>query len=247
VFTAEERGAVRERVLALARAEPRIMGAALTGSVVAGAEDRWSDVDIFLGVAEGFEVEDVLDGITSRIAEELDPVHHWDLRASPAVYRVFLLPSCLQVDVAVTPAADFGARSPRFRAVFGEPITREPNPLPTFDELAGRGWLDVSHANAAIERGQPWRAEYHVSSLRDMTLALACLRLGETPYYAKGVDRLPADVTAPLADTLVSSVGAPELRRALRAATAVFLHEVHAAEPAVADRLEGPVLELAGG
>jgi hypothetical protein len=247
MFTADERRRVRERILGLARSDARVMGAAVTGSAAAEAEDRWSDVDLFLGVADGVEIETVLADLTSRIDEELQPLHHWDLPAGPAIYRVFLLPSCLQVDVAATPASDFGARSPRFRIVFGEAVAREPNPLPTFDAVAGRGWLDVSHANAAIERGQLWRAEYHVASLRDQTFALACVRLGQTPYYAKGIHRLPTDVTAPLEDTLVSRLDAPELRRALRAATASFLREVEAAQPAVARRLEGPVLELAGG
>ena len=71
----------------------------------------------------------------------------------------------------------------------------------------------------AIERGRPWEAAYWVASVRDQTLALACLRLGESPHYSRGVDRLPPDVTAPLEETLVSrgqrrtSSGVPSARR----------------------------------
>ena len=50
---------------------------------------------------------------------------------------MFLLPDCLQVDVAFTPAADFGARGPNLRTVFGSPVEREHNPPPAFDDLFG--------------------------------------------------------------------------------------------------------------
>jgi len=63
-------------------------------------------------------------------------------------------------------------------------------------------------SRAAIARGKPGHAEYLISELRDHTLALMCLRLGESTAYAKGVDRLPTSVTNPVADTLVRSLTA---------------------------------------
>ena len=50
-------------------------------------------------------------------------LHHWDLRSGPTVYRVFLLPGGLELDVAVTPAAEFGAHGPKFRLLFGESVS----------------------------------------------------------------------------------------------------------------------------
>ena len=47
---------------------------------------------------------------------------------------------------------------------------------------------------SCIERHRPWQAEYWISGIRDQTLALACLRLGEPAHYAKGADALPAAV-----------------------------------------------------
>ena len=83
--------------------------------------------------------------------------------------------------------------------------------------------------------------------MRDQTLSLACLRFGEVPTHARGVDRLPHDVTAPLEDTLVGGLEVEELRRALRASTRCLLAEVSGADSPLADRLEGPLLELTGG
>jgi len=237
LFTPDDREHVRARLLELAREDDRITGAALTGSAAEGTEDRWSDVDVFLGVADGVDHEHVLAEWSELIYEELGVLHHWDVRSGAAVYRVFLLPNCLQVDVAFVPAADFGARGPKFRTVFGSPVKREHVPPPAFDDLAGLGWLSILHSRASIERGRAWQAEYWVSSVRDQTLALACLRLGVPAFYAKRIHRLPTEVTLPLGETLVHSLEPEELRRALRAAARCFLDELRLHDPGLADRL----------
>ena len=49
MFTIEQRDNVRDRVLEMARADPRVTGGALTGSMAIGAEDEWSDIDVTFG------------------------------------------------------------------------------------------------------------------------------------------------------------------------------------------------------
>ena len=70
---------------------------------------------------------------------------------------------------------------------------------------------------------------------------------GENATYARGIDRLPAEVTGPFEDALVRSLEPDELRRALGAATRCLLHEVRLADEALAKQLEAPLLEAAGG
>jgi hypothetical protein len=224
-----------------------VTGAAITGSAVTDDEDRWSDVDIFLGIAENAHIDTVVADWTHAVYTEERAVAHWDLRAPAALYRVFLLDSCLQVDIAFTPESKFGPGGPRFRTVFGDEVAVTPAGGPTFDDVAGLGWLGVLHANAAVERGRLWEAEYWISSVRDQALSLACLRFGESPSYARGYDRLPKDVTGPYEDCLVRSLEARELRRALADVTTGLLHEIRCEDAALADRLEGPLLEVAGG
>jgi predicted nucleotidyltransferase len=55
VFTPGTRQRLREALVAAASADDRIIGAALTGSATVGREDRWSDVDLALSVAEGID------------------------------------------------------------------------------------------------------------------------------------------------------------------------------------------------
>lgn len=246
MFTPEDRERVRAALVARANEDPRVTGAALTGSVVRGEEDRWSDVDLFLGVAESSPIGEVIADWTNALCREERVVHHFDVHAGAAVYRVFLLPSGLQVDVAFTPASSFGARGLSFRALLGDPVEVKPPDPPAFRDLTGLAWLAVLHARTAIERARLWEAAHWIAAVRDQTLALACLRLGEPTAYARGVDRLPDEVTAPLEDSLVRHVEAAELRRALRAVTRSLIDEISSRDAELGQRLEAPLLEATG-
>jgi pimeloyl-ACP methyl ester carboxylesterase len=245
VFTSDQREAVRKRLLELAETDPRITGAAVTGSAADGREDRWSDIDLFFGVADHVALAAVVADWSGHLYRELGALHHFELTASAAVYRAFLLPSCLEVDLGFTPAERFGPVGRHFRAVFGEaaqpPLVTPPDP----GHLIGLAWHRVLHARSCIERHKPWQAEYWISGIRDQTLALACLRLGKPTDYAKGADALPSAVTGELEAALVRSLEPDELRRALRVAAARLIPELYATDPDQARRLEGPIRELA--
>jgi hypothetical protein len=247
VFTPEDRHRLRQGLLDRARRDRSVTGAALTGSAARSAEDRWSDVDLFLGIAPDADLSDVIEDWTRMMYEEENIAHHWDLRSDSAVYRVFLLTNCLHVDIAFTPESDFDARGPGFDVVVGTAVETRPARTPNVDDVAGLGWLGVLHAHAAIERELPWQAEHWVAAVREQTLSLACLRHGVPAVHGRGTDRLPTHVTRPLEATFVSRLTPGELQRALRAATACFLEEVRWTDPRLAKRLEPPLTELAGG
>jgi hypothetical protein len=245
MFTTAERDEVLARVLELAQADPRVTAGALIGSMSVGAEDDRSDIDITFGIADHASPEAVLDEWTAVFARDFGTLHHFDLLSGAAIYRVFLLPSGLELDVSVAPQQEFGARGPRFRTLFGTSRQLDPAPQPAAQHVIGLCWHHILHARSCIERGKPWQAEYWISALRDYTLALACLRLGEDAVYARGVDRLPAAATDPLADALVRSLDAAELRRALAAATTCFTRELESQDAALSVRLE-PILREFG-
>jgi Nucleotidyltransferase domain len=245
VFTSQQRERLRRQLLGRAGKDPRIIAAAVTGSAAKGLQDRWSDIDLFFGVADDVELETVLADWSDHLYGELAALHHFDLKVPAAVYRAFLLPSCLEVDLGFTPASRFGPRGPHFRAVFGE-VAQRPQAVPEDPgHLIGLAWHHVLHARICIERGKPWQAEYWISGVRDQVLALACLRLGQPTAYAKGADALPVAVTGGLEAALVRSLAPGELRRALRVAATRLLVELEAGDPVQARRLEGPIRELA--
>src|SRR5260370_16726609 len=120
MFTAEQREQVRQRILEVAKTDPRIIAGALTGSMALGGGDRWSDIDVAFGIAEGIMPEAVLDDWMAVLAREWGILDYFDLPFGSSVYRVFLLPTGLEVAVAATPAEDFRPPAPTF-----------PAPLPT--------------------------------------------------------------------------------------------------------------------
>jgi hypothetical protein len=245
VFTSDQRDALRRQLLRLAENDSRITGAAVTGSAADGREDRWSDIDLYFGVAEDVALDAVVSDWTDYLFGELAALHHFELQVPAAVYRAFLLPSCLEVDLGFTPAGQFGPHGPHFHRVFGRAVQPPQAAPPNPRHLIGLAWHHVLHARSCIERQKLWQAEYWISGIRDQTLALACVRFGEPTDYAKGADALPSAVTGQLADALVCSLAPEELRRALRVAATQLLGELYATDADQAQRLEQPIRELA--
>jgi hypothetical protein len=244
VYTIEERERLREALVATARADPRISGAAITGSAALGADDRWSDLDLAFGIADPARLGDALTDWTNVMYRDHGALHHVDVAFGAAIYRVFLLGSTLQVDLAFFPAAEFGATHPTFRLLFGTSVVRPHTPPPTAARLIGLGWLYALHARSCIGRGRLWQGEYMVSGVRDHAFALAALRHGLPADQGRGMDRLPRDVTAPLEAALVRALDAAELRRAFGAATGGLLAEIQLADPGLAERLGAQLVEL---
>jgi hypothetical protein len=224
-FTPEQRDRARAHLLAMARADARVVAGAVVGSQAGGGGDRWSDLDLTFGLAPGVTPAAILDEWTPRLEEELGAVHLFDLPFMTSLFRVFLLPGSLQLDLSFTPGSDFGAYGPKFELLFGEAVERPHVPVPSSAHLFGWGVHDAVRARFSIERGRPWQAEYLISGLRDQALALACRRRGLEPRHARGCDDLPAAVAATFEDALVRSLDRGELLRALGAAIEALLRE----------------------
>jgi hypothetical protein len=224
VFTVDERQRVRQRLLEMAEADARIVAAAEIGALVAGG-DRWSDLDLTFGVAVPASVDTVLADWTADVVREFDAVHLFDLPFRTTIYRVFLLPGNLQVDLSFTPQRDFGALGPKFTLLFGNAAERDPAPTPSAHHLFGLGAHHAVRARICIERGRAWQAEYWISALRDHALMLACLSRGLEVSYGRGFDQLPAEILTLARSALVASLERDELLRALAAAVDVLLRE----------------------
>jgi hypothetical protein len=218
VFTVEERNRVRERVLELARADPRVVAGAEVGSLALGGGDRWSDLDLSFGISDGVEPAEVLDDWTTDLAEGFDAVVLFDLVADPAVYRVFLLPDYLQLDVSVAPASRFRATSPRFKLLFGNANEPEHISLPSRDYTLGWAVLWVRHARICIERQQWWQTEYCITQIRYLGMQLSCLRHDLPASFGRGLDHLPVEDRDAFEGAIVRSLDPDELLRALTVA-----------------------------
>lgn len=225
MFTPEDRDRVYRTVVAWAKTDPRIAAGAVVGSLAEGLADRWSDLDLTFAVRDGAEVEDVLERWSERLRIELDALRLFDVSFGGAIYRVFLLPGCLQFDLSFAPAAQFGAIGPRFRLLFGTAVQKPFAPDPSAEYAFGSGVHHIVRARVCIERGRYWQAEYWISAARDQALTLACLRRGLPAHFARSFDDLPNELLASARDALVRSLEASELLRACRSAARVLLGE----------------------
>jgi hypothetical protein len=243
MFTPEERTLLRADLLEHAADDRRITGAAITGSASAEREDRLSDVDLAFGVRAA-ELPDVVSDWTSHMYQRCQAVHHLDIKFGAWLYRVFLLPGTLQVDLAFAPASEFRALGPTFRLVFGtahEPRHSSP-PAPV--EIIGLAWLYALHARTCLARHKLWQAEYMISAVRDHALALACLRHDLPTLHGRGIDELPSEITAQFEGSLVRNLDFAELSRAFQVGVRGLLNEIRMSDEDLAKRLQEPLTQL---
>jgi hypothetical protein len=243
VFAPADRDRLRAQLLESAARDPRIVCAAITGSAAADGEDRWSDIDLAFGVTNAAD-PGALNDWTAQMYGQHGALHHYDVAFGAWLYRVFLLASTLQVDLAFVPAVEFRALGPSFRLVFGETQAPRNAPSPGPNEIIGLAWLYALHARSCIARERLWQAEYMISGMRDNALALSCIRHDLPAVQGRGMDLLPASVLACLRESFVRNLDAAELCRAFRSATEGLLTEIQFAIPELAERLRQTLAEL---
>lgn len=243
MFTVEERRRVREKLLEKARKDERLVAGAEIGATADGGGDRWSDVDLTFGVADDATTDQVLADWTSDLAATFAAVHLFDLTLLSSVYRVFLLPGNLQVDLSFTPRAEFGALGSKFTLLFGSAVERTFLTPPSAAHIFGLGVHHAVRARICIERARVWQAEYWISGVRDQALALACRLRDLEPGVGRGFDNLPADVLAPIEAALVRSLERSELMRALDCAIDCLL-SIAADRPELASGIEDQLRDL---
>src|SRR5439155_1439685 len=76
--------------------------------------------DLTFGVAPDATVDEVLADWTITMAREFDATNLFDLPVPPTMYRVFLLPDNLQVDLSFTPGTELVGRGMPHTVLFGD-------------------------------------------------------------------------------------------------------------------------------
>lgn len=244
MFSVRDRDLIRDYVLQLATSDARVVAGAVVGSLAQNEGDRWSDLDLTFAVVDNIPVFDVLEDWTRTLVEEFDAAHLFDLPREASIYRVFLLPGCLQFDLSFTPASKFGASGPKFKMIFGSSVEKPHTPPPSAQELFGYAVHHALRARFCIERGRYWHAEYWTSGTRDYALSLACRRRGLPAYDGRGYDDLPPDVRDVFKSALVTSLERDELLRALGYTIEGLLREVEEVQE-LAAKVEPQLRELA--
>jgi hypothetical protein len=215
MFSVKDRDRIHDHVLQMAESDTRVVAGAVVGSLALAKGDRWSDLDLTFAVADHISIFDVLEDWTRDLVKEFDAAHLFDLPRGASIYRVFLLPGCLQFDLSFTPVSKFGASGPKFKMIFGSSVEKPYTQPPPAQELFGYAVHHALRARFCIERGRYWQAEYWISGTRDYALSLACHRRGLPAYEGRGFDELPPEACDLFSTALVTSLERDELLRAL--------------------------------
>jgi hypothetical protein len=243
MFSIKDRNRIRDQVLQLAASDARVVAGAVVGSLALDEGDRWSDLDLTFAVADNISIFEVLKDWTRKIIKEFNAAHLFDLPSGASIYRVFLLPGCLQFDLSFTTASEFGAVGPKFKLLFGSSLEKSYTQPPSAQELFGYAVHHVLRARFCIERGRYWQAEYWISSARDYALSLACRRRGLPSYHGRGFDELPVEVRNTFLNTFIASLERDELLRSMGLVINGLLGEADAVKE-LARKVEPQLREL---
>jgi hypothetical protein len=243
MFSIKDRNLLRDHVLQLAESDSRVVAGAIVGSLALRDGDRWSDLDLTFSVADNYSILDVLEDWTSNIIKTFNATQLFDLPSGTSIYRVFLLPGCLQFDLSFTPASSFGATGPKFKLLFGTSVEKPYPQPPAAHELFGYAVHHALRARFCIERRRYWQAEYWISATRDYALHLACLSRNLPPHQGRGFDDLPSEIHDFFRNTFVTKLTRDELLRALGGVIDGLLHEIEGVQE-LAIKVQPQLLEL---
>ena len=225
MFSVAYRQQVSRCVLEWAESDQRVVAGATVGSLAHGPGDRWSDLDLTFAIGDDAAIAQVLEDWTGKLMAEFGGVRLFDLPSGSSIYRVFLLPGCLQFDLSFTPESDFGAIGPGFKLLFGTAVEKPHTAPPAARDLFGYAVHHALRARLCIERNRYCQAEYWISAARDYGLSLACVRRGLPAHHGRGFDDLPSELRDFLNDALVTSLEQPALLRALSRTIELLIQE----------------------
>jgi hypothetical protein len=246
VFSPDERTRIRSELIELAKADKRISGVAITGSLAADREDRWSDVDLAFGVNDVEDIESVISYYSLHMCGAYGALYNLAIKIGAWTYQVFFLPGTLQVDLGFAPSSEFRPLANTFKLISGTAHDLKAQPSPAPSQLIGMAWLHALHARTCILRGKLWQAEYMIGVVRDNALTASCVRLGLPYAHGRGFDALPAEIREPLLGSLVGRLELSELWKALDVAVHGLVKAAYLIDEKFAAHIESEILALAG-
>ncbi|MCA1830074.1 MAG: hypothetical protein ABR552_11760 [Actinomycetota bacterium] len=230
MFTVEQRNEVRAHIIEMARSDPRVVSGAEVGSLTLNPNERWGDLDLTFGLADGAAVEDTMQDWTERL-RRFGAVTLFDLPHRGTFYRVFLFPENLQVDLSLSPGR-VAAMGPKLTMLFGDAIEHLGASPVDPHEILGLAVHHALRARLSVERARMHHAVYYVGELRNETLSLAAVRRELPPRYGRGFDDLPAELLARATTTFVRSAERDEILRALFAGIEILIDEARGLDDA---------------
>ncbi len=226
MYSIEDRNSIQNSIIALAKNDDRITDCAIVGSGSIEQQDVWSDIDLSFGIENGSDISNILEDWNNVMGNEFNAHVLFDLQYKESIYRVYLLPNALQVDLSFTRTEKFGALTDRFRLLFGKNNKREQKLPPDQKTVFGYAVLYALKARSSTERGRIWQANYFLEKLRENLMILKCTIDQLNPFDGRGFDRLPEDFLNKISKSMGTKLTSSELKYSLQLLTKLLINEV---------------------
>lgn len=225
MYTKAYRNKVQNLIISFAEADERITDCAIVGSESIGENDQWSDIDLTFGVDNEVEIPNILSDWNRLMSKHFGANALFDLGYKESIYRVYLLPNVLQVDLSFTPTKHFGALTKKFKLVFGKEKKRRFTALPQPKTIYGYAVLYALKTRCSLERGKPWQAHHYLEKFKDYILMLKCLSDNLIPFEGRGYDKLSNSFLKKIQSSLITSPSHQEIKKSLQILIAILISE----------------------
>ena len=225
MYSKEYRNKVQSSIITFAKADVRIIDCAIVGSESIEKNDEWSDIDLTFGVSAEAEIPKILLGWNELMAKNFKANVLFDLAFRESIYRVYLLPNALQVDLSFTPTEHFGAITEKFKLIFGKEKARNSKPIPKLKTIFGYAVLYALKTRCSIEREKFWQAHYLLEKFKENIMTMKCLSENLNPFDGRDYDNLSELFLAQIESSLIDSPNRNNLDKSLMVLTKVLISE----------------------
>lgn len=226
MYSKDYRSKVQGSIITFAEKDERITDCAIVGSESIGENDKWSDIDLTFGVHEEADISQILLDWNELMAQQFEANVLFDLAFRESIYRVYLLPNALQIDLSFTPTKHFGAITDKFKLLFGEEKSRQSKPLPEPPTIFGFAVLYALKTRCSIEREKYWQAHYYLEQFKESIMTLKCLSENLNPFDGRGYDELPDLFLDQVQSSLIASPNRHDLGESLKVLTKILIAEI---------------------
>lgn len=226
MYSKEERDEIQNSIIALAQKDNRIKDCAIVGSESIGKHDKWSDIDLTFGIDDETEISQILSEWNAIMFANFNANVLFDVEYKESIYRVYLLPNALQVDLSFTPTQNFGAITNAFKLIFGKANHRQHKPEPELSSILGYSILYALKSRCAIEREKYWQAIFYLDKFRENIMTMKCISLHLNPFDGRSFDELPNSFLNKITTGLTGELNRDTLKNSLRSFTKILIQEI---------------------
>ncbi|GAA0725756.1 hypothetical protein GCM10009430_31900 [Aquimarina litoralis] len=226
MYSKKDRIKVEKQIIDFAKLDSNIIDCAIVGSKSVGNDDKWSDIDLAFGYEIDADINQILRYWSKIMFESFGANKLFDMSYKESLYRVFLLPNALQVDLSFTPSDHFGAITDNFKLIFGNQRKREFKSLPEINSIAGYTILFALKTRTSIEREKYWQAQYYLTKCRENTMILKCLKENLNSFDGRSFDELTPSFLNQIQNTMINEPNKRNLENALKSMIHILIKEL---------------------